>query len=69
MKDIKVYDISQENFHSISDIGNVENTYEEVNSASNGKYGVYELTQRSSGTDFKIYCPDNKNKVICCISD
>ena len=65
MKDIKVYDISQENFHSISDIGNVENTYEEVNSASNGKYGVYELTQRSSGTDFKIYCPDDKNKVIC----
>ena len=65
MKDIKVYDISQENFHSISDIGNVENTYEEVNSASNGKYGVYELTQRSSGMDFKIYCPDNKNKVIC----
>ena len=65
MKDIKVYDISQENFHSMSDIGNVENTYKEVNSASNGKYGVYELTQRSSGTDFKIYCPDNKNKVIC----
>ena len=65
MKDIKVYDISQENFHSMSDIGNAENTYKEVNSASNGKYGVYELTQRSSGTDFKIYCPDNKNKVIC----
>ena len=65
MKDIKVYDISQENFHSMSDIGNAENTYKEVNSASNGKYGVYELTQKTYGTDFKIYCPDNKNKVIC----
>ena len=65
MKDIKVYDISQENFHSMSDIGNAENTYKEVNRASNGKYGVYELTQKTYGTDFKIYCPDNKNKVIC----
>ena len=65
MKDIKVYDISQENFHSMSDIGNIETTYKEVNSASNGQYGVYELTQKTYGTDFKIYCPDNKNKVIC----
>lgn len=65
MKDIKVYDISQNNFHSIYDIENVENVYEEVRSASNGKYGVYELTERSSGTDFKIYCPNDENKVIC----
>ena len=65
MKDIKVYDISQENFNSIDDIGNIETIYEEVNSASNGKYGVYELTEGSSGTDFKIYCPNDKNKVIC----
>ena len=65
MKDIKVYDISQENFNSIDDIGNIETIYEEVNSGSNGKYGVYELTEGSSGTDFKIYCPNDKNKVIC----
>ncbi len=65
MKDIKVYDISQENFDSIDDIENVETIYEEVKRASNGKYGIYELTEDSSGMDFKIYCPDNKNKVIC----
>ena len=65
MKDIKVYDISQENFHSMSDIGKIETTYKEVNRASNGQYGVYELTQKTYGTDFKIYCPNNKNKVIC----
>ena len=65
MKNIKVYDISQENFDSIDDIENVETIYEEVKRASNGKYGIYELTEDSSGMDFKIYCPDNKNKVIC----
>ena len=65
MKDIKVYDISQENFNSIYDIDKVEHVYEKVESSSNGKYGVYELTQRSSSTDFKIYCPNDKNKVMC----
>lgn len=65
MKDIKVYDISQENFNSFDDIEKVEKTYKEVKSASNGKYGVYELSESSIGTDFKIYCPDNKKKVIC----
>ena len=65
MKDIKVYDISQENFNSIHDIGNAETVYKEKKKASNGNYGVYELTERSSGIDFKIYCPDNRNKVMC----
>ncbi len=65
MKDIKVYDISQENFNSIDDIKKAETIYEEVRSASNGDYGVYELTEHSSSRDFKIYCPNNKNKVMC----
>ena len=45
IKDIKVYDISQENFNSIDDINKVEKTYKEVKRASNGDYGVYELTK------------------------
>ena len=65
IKDIKVYDISQENFKSIYDIGKVENTYERVKKASNGDYGVYELNQGNSISDFKIYCPSSENKVIC----
>ena len=36
MKNIKVYDISQENFDSIDDIENVETIYEEVKRASEG---------------------------------
>lgn len=64
IKDIKVYDISQENFDSIDDVEKIENTYEQVNKASNGKYGVYELEQTSSNADFKIYCPDNKKKLF-----
>ena len=50
IKDIKVYDISQENFNSIDDINKVETTYKEVRSASNGDYGVYELT------DNRLWC-------------
>ena len=65
IKDITVYDISQENFKSIEDINKIENIYKQVNKASNGKYGVYELNSTSSNVDFKIFCPDNKKKVIC----
>lgn len=65
IKDIKVYDISQENFKSLNDIGKIENVYNEVNKSSNGKYGVYELDESTIGADFKIYCPDNKKKVVC----
>ena len=65
IKDIKVYDISQENFNSIDDIKKEETIYKEKSRGSNGDYGVYELTESSSGREFKIYCPDNKKKVIC----
>ena len=65
IKDIKVYDISQSNFNSIDDIANAETTYEKVESASNGKYGVYELEENSYGAEFKIYCPSKQNKVLC----
>lgn len=65
IKDIKVYDVSQENFNSIEDIGKIDKTYKEGDSIFNSKYGIYELTQTSSGMDFKIYCPNDKNKVIC----
>lgn len=50
IKDIKVYDISQENFKSIDDINKIETTYKEVRSASNGDYGVYELSNN------RIWC-------------
>lgn len=65
IENIKVYDISQENFKSIYDIGKEETVYEQVKKSSNGKYGVYELEERSSGDDFKIYCPNDKKKVMC----
>lgn len=39
----RVYDISQDNFKSIDDIGKEEKVYEEVKSSKNGKYGVYTL--------------------------
>ena len=65
IKNIKVYDISQENFNTINDIDKIESVYEKVNRASNGDYGVYELNQGESSVDFKIYCPSDKNKVIC----
>ena len=65
IENIKVYDISQENFKSIYDIGKEETVYEKVKKSSNGKYGVYELEEKSSGDDFKIYCPSDKKKVMC----
>lgn len=37
MSNIKVYDISQSNFKSISDINNVEKEFKEVEKASKGK--------------------------------
>lgn len=65
IKNIKIYDISQENFNSIDDIDKIEKEYKEVESASNGKYGVYTVEDYSYESDFKIYCPSNKNKVFC----
>ena len=65
IKNIKIYDISQENFNTIDDIDKIEKEYKEVESASNGKYGVYTVEDYSYESDFKIYCPSNKNKVFC----
>ena len=65
IKDIKIYDISQSNFNSISDIDKSETIYEQVNSAKNGKYGVYTIDQNNYGADFKIFCPSTNNKVFC----
>ena len=65
IKDIKIYDISQSNFDSISDIDKSETIYEQVNSAKNGKYGVYTIDQNNYGADFKIFCPSTNNKVFC----
>ena len=65
IRDIAVYDISQNNFHSIEDVNNKETIYKQVSSASNGDYGVYELDTDDYGADFKIYCPDSERKVIC----
>lgn len=62
---IKIYDISQENFESINDINKCENEYQKVESASNVKYGVYTMTRYDTETDFKIYCPSKKAKVFC----
>lgn len=65
IKNIKIYDISQENFNSIDDIDKIEKEYKEVESASNGKYGVYTVEDYSYESDFKIYCPSHRNKVFC----
>lgn len=65
MSDIKIYDISQENFNSIDDINKEEKVYREVGSASNGKYGVYTTETYKGEYDFKIYCPSKKKKVFC----
>lgn len=61
---IKIYDISQENFESIDDINKCEKEYQKVESASNGKYGVYTMSRYSTEADFKIYCPSKKEKVF-----
>lgn len=65
MSDIKIYDISQQNFNSIDDINREEKVYKEVESASNGKYGVYTTENYKGEYDFKIYCPSKKKKVFC----
>lgn len=65
IKDIKIYDISQEKFTSIEDVTKSEKIYKEVDSASNGKYGVFIKEEGRNGIDFKIFCPDKKKKVIC----
>lgn len=64
IKDIKIYDISQNNFQTIDDIGNVEKEYKEVKRASNGDYGVYTVSIDGMGADFKIYCPSKKKKIF-----
>lgn len=64
IKDIKIYDISQNNFKTIEDINKIEKEYKKVKEASNGKYGVYTLDTSSYEADFKIYCPSKKKKVF-----
>lgn len=65
IKEVKVYDISQKEFNSIEDIRNVEKTYKQVKSASNGKHGVFIMDENDTGIELKIFCPDKKEKVIC----
>lgn len=65
IKDIKIYDISQNNFNTIEDINKEEKVYQKVESAKNGRYGVYTLSQNSYEADFKIYCPHKKKKIFC----
>ena len=65
IKDVKVYDIRQSKFNSIDDIVKNERTYKQVTSASNGKYGVFTMDEDDTGIELKIFCPDNKKKVIC----
>ena len=65
IKNMKIYDISQNNFKSLEDLTKIEKTYKEVSSASNGKYGVFIKDEDSTGVDLKIFCPYKKKKVIC----
>ena len=53
---IKIADISQNNFKTISDINKIEKVYTQKNNASTGDYGVYKLVTSSYGADFKIFC-------------
>lgn len=64
VSNIKVFDISQSNFKSISDIDNVENEFKKVESASKGKYGVYTVTSSNYNSQVTIYCHSNKQKVF-----
>ena len=64
IKDIEIYDISQENFDNIYDLSKKEKIYKKVNDASNGKYGVYTMKSHSYGEDFRIYCQSKKKKVF-----
>lgn len=61
---IKIGDISKNNFSTINDINKIEKVYTRVDSASSGSYGVYKLTVSDYGADFKIFCPSTKNKVF-----
>ena len=62
--DVKVYDISQANFLSIDDMNNKENEYKRVDSASNGKYGVYTVSNNKRSIEINVFCPSKKKKVI-----
>ena len=64
VSNIKVFDISQSNFKSISDIDNVENEFKKVESTSKGKYGVYTVTSSNYNSQVTIYCHSNKQKVF-----
>lgn len=61
---IKIGDISKNNFSTINDINKLEKVYTRVDSASSGSYGAYKLTVSDYGADFKIFCPSTKNKVF-----
>lgn len=62
--DIKIYDISKEDFSTIDDMVKIEKVYREVESAELGDYGVYTVVYGRYGNDFRIYCPSNKKKVF-----
>lgn len=64
ISNIRVFDISQENFKSIEDINNTEKEFKRVESASVGKYGVYTVTENKYDVNIKIYCPSKKKKVL-----
>lgn len=64
ISNIKVFDISQENFNSFEDINNLEKEFKQVESASKGKYGVYTVTESGSDVNITIYCPSKKKKVL-----
>ena len=61
---IKIADISQNNFKTISDINKIEKVYTQKNNASTGDYGVYKLVTSSYGADFKIFCNWVEDKVF-----
>lgn len=64
ISNIKVFDISQNNFLSINDINNVEKEFKKVEQASKGKYGVYTVLNSKRNLKVKIYCPAKKKKVF-----
>ena len=64
ISNVKVFDISQENFNSIEDINNLEKEFKKVEDASKGKYGVYTVTENGYEVNVTIYCPSKKKKVL-----
>ena len=64
IENIKVYDISQENFKSIYDIGKEETVYEQVKKSSNGNFVLPELPEKKQRSHPLQYFREKQHRSI-----